>query len=246
MCERFSASSRYRTFSEPTASTIRAISCLSLAGRMAETPLDSTRPTQVGAAPVFVGTIVVVLLCIFGALFFDLSLAAIDRRESAAHAANAYNDGLRFLRAHEPAAALERFRTAAGIDRENAGYTLGLSEAMLQDGRVADAESTLTALLSKAENDGAVNLTMAHVMARESRFNDAKAYFHRAIFGRWGADSIPRRRQARFELIDLLSQHGSPGELLAELLPFEDVPAESTATRLRLGELFLRADSPAR
>ena len=47
---------------------------------------------------------------------------------------------------------------------------------MLQEGRTADAEATLRALLERAENDGAVNLTMAHVMVREARTEDAKAY----------------------------------------------------------------------
>ena len=95
----------------------------------------------------------------------------------------------------------------------------------------------MKALLDRAENDGAVNLTMAHVMMREGRVADAKAYFHRAIFGRWGADSIVRRTQARFELIDLLSRRGAPGELLAELLPLDATSPDSIALRRRLGHL---------
>ena len=77
-------------------------------------------------------------------------------------------------------------------------------------------------------------------MERENRWRDAKAYFHRAVFGRWGADSLARRRQARFELIDLLARRGAPRELLAELLPFEETSA-ATASRFvdRLGQLFI-------
>lgn len=201
---------------------------------------------QATNAPVFVGTIALVLLSTFGFLFFDLSLAAIDRRESAAHAANGYADGMALLRAHSPVAALEHFRTATSIDRSNVRYELALSEALLDAGRLADAESTLKTLLTRTENEGAVNLTMAHVMAREGRANEAKAYFHRAIFGHWRADSIARRTEARFELIDLVARRGTPGELLAELLPFEDISPDSTAERLRLGKLFLLAGSPAR
>jgi tetratricopeptide (TPR) repeat protein len=100
--------------------------------------------------------------------------------------------------------------------------------------------------LERAENDGAVNLTMAHVFERENRNEEAKAYFHRAVFGRWGADSLARRRQSRFELIDLLSRLGASRELLAELLPFEETPVDSVALRDRLGHLFILAGSPAR
>jgi tetratricopeptide (TPR) repeat protein len=47
-------------------------------------------------------------------------------------------------------------------------------------------------------------------------------------------------------LIDLLAKSGSSRELLAELLPFEEVPPDSVALRRRLGGLFLQAGSPAR
>ena len=209
--------------------------------------MASEGPLATRAGPsVFVGTIAGVLLAIMGMLFVDLSLAAIDRRESAGHAADAYDRGVSLLQSRNPAAAADQFRIAVGFDRNNINYSLGLAEATLEAGHTADAESTLKVLLTRSENDGAVNLTMAHVMMRQGRVPEAKAYFHRAIFGRWGEDSLVRRRQARFELIDLLTAHGAPSELLAELLPFEDVSPDSTALRLRLGRLFLLAGSPIR
>jgi tetratricopeptide (TPR) repeat protein len=131
------------------------------------------------------------------------------------------------------------------IERSNTRYALGLAEAALAARRFADAERTLRGLLERAENDGATNIVMARTLLREGRAGEAKAYFHRAIYGRWGADSIARRTDARFELIALLEKTGGP-ELLAELLPFEDVPADSVALRRRLGALFIAAGSPAR
>ncbi|HEY7395578.1 MAG TPA: tetratricopeptide repeat protein, partial [Gemmatimonadaceae bacterium] len=53
-------------------------------------------------------------------------------------------------------------------------------------------------------------------------------------------------RQARFELIDLLAKRRAGRELLAELLPLEETPADSVALRRRLGHLFNLAGSPAR
>jgi tetratricopeptide (TPR) repeat protein len=206
----------------------------------------SLRPPLSSSPSAFVGTMIAVVVCIVAFLFFDLSLAAIDRRESDAHAADAYARGVTLLGSGKAAAALEEFRTAIAIDRSNLKYALALSQAQLDAGDAAAAESTLKVLLIRTENDGAVNLTMAHVMAHEGRANDAKAYFHRAVYGRWGLDSVRRRADARFELIDLLAKHGTPTELLAELLPLEDVSVDSVALRLHLGKLFLQAGSPAR
>jgi tetratricopeptide (TPR) repeat protein len=212
---------------------------------------DSAAPQQSFAShladlSVFVGTFALIGLAIVLFLALDLSLARIDRSESAAHAASDYEEGVALLARNEPAKAIDRFASAVAIDRRNVNYTLALGQAKLQAGQPLEAQATITPLLDRAGNDGAVNLTMAHVMLRQQRIADAKAYFHRAIFGRWAADSLARRREARFELIDLLARSGSPGELLAELLPFEETSPDSTALRRRLGALFITAGSPAR
>lgn len=206
----------------------------------------SAIPARAVDASIFVGTILGIVVLIALVLSFDLFLARIDRRESDAHAADEYRTGVRLLQLGRASEAVERFGAAAAIDRGNVNYALALGDAMMRAGRVADADATLRALLDRAENDGAVNLTMAHVMIREARDEEAKAYFHRAIFGRWGADSLERRTQVRFELIDLLARRGDRRELLAELLPFEEVSPDSVALRRRLGTLFLAAGSPAR
>ena len=213
---------------------------------MTETDFRETARFRVASVSIFIGTIssIIVLICLL--LVFDLFLAHIDQRESATRADGEYQIGLAALRAGRPSDAADHFGAAVGIERANINYALGLGEAQLQAGRTADAEATLRPLLERAENDGAVNLTMAHVMLREARPEEAKAYLHRAIFGRWGADSVDRRNQARFELIDVLAERGPPRELLAELLPFEDVSPDSVALRRRLGKLFILAGSPVR
>ena len=213
---------------------------------MTETGVRATAQFRVANASVFMGTIAGIVVLIGLLLTFDVFLAHLDHRASAARADTEYQSGLAALRAGRPSDAADHFGTAVSIDRSNVNYALALGEAMLQEGRTTDAEATLRALLARAENDGAVNLTMAHVMLREARTEDAKAYLHRAIFGRWGADSVERRNQARFELIDLLAARGAPRELLAELLPFEDVSPDSVALRRRLGKLFILAGSPVR
>lgn len=213
---------------------------------MSEVAPSSRAARRTASTSVFVATFAGILIVTALLLLLDLFLARVVRRESDAHAADEYSEGLALLAAGHAQEAGARFGAAVAIDRQNVDYALALGEAMLEEGRITEAEATLKALLDRAENDGAVNLTMAHVMMRESRPQDAKAYFHRAIFGRWGADSVVRRTEARFELIDLLARSGAAGELLAELLPLEETSRDSTALRRRLGQLFILAGSPAR
>ena len=203
-------------------------------------------PAPTASVAAFVGTFALMTAAIAGLLLFDLFLARIDRRESAAHAANLYAEGISLLAKNRPAVAEDRFAVAVSIDRTNASFALALAEAKLERGQTAEAEATLRELLERAENDGAVSMVMARTLQRSGRPEEAKVYYHRAIFGRWGADSVERRREARFALIDLLAKSGSGPELLAELLPFEDTPPDSVALRERLAKLFIVAGSPAR
>jgi tetratricopeptide (TPR) repeat protein len=209
-------------------------------------PLMPPTPMPTATAAGFLGTFALMVAAIAGLLSFDLFLARIDRRESAAHAANLYSEGVALLSQHRPTQADDRFAAAVSIDRSNTSYALALAEAKLEEGDVSAAEGTLHDLLERAGNDGAVNLVMARTLLRSGRKEEAKAYYHRAIFGRWGADSATRRRETRFELIDLLVKAGSQPELLAELLPFEDTSPDSVALRARLAKLFIAAGSPAR
>jgi tetratricopeptide (TPR) repeat protein len=209
-------------------------------------PMPSAEPMPTANAGAFLGTFAVMSAAIAGLLVFDLFLARIERRESAAHAANEYADGVSLLAQHRPSDAADRFSAAVSINRSNTTYALGLAEAQLEGGHVADAESTLHDLLERAENDGAVNLVMARTLLRSGREEEAKAYYHRAIYGRWGPDSTARRREARFELIALLARRGSRPELLAELLPLDEAPPDSVALHERIANLFITAGSPAR
>jgi len=209
-------------------------------------PSAASLGDRLASASMFMGTILGTIVLIGVMLSLDLFLARVDSRESARHAASEYSAGIRLLQQGRANDAAERFGAAVAINRSNVNYALALGEAQLDDGRTSEAEATIKALLDRAGNDGAVNLTMAHVLEHQNRLQEAKAYYHRAIFGRWGADSTIQRRQARFELIELLAGHGAGGELLAELLPFEETPADSVALRRRLGHLFNLAGSPGR
>jgi tetratricopeptide (TPR) repeat protein len=204
----------------------------------------STLPTA--SAGEFVATFAIVLAAIAAFLFLDEWLARVDRAESRAHAANLYAEGRALLAQHQPHEASARFAAAVQTDRSVAAYQLGLAEAMLDDGRPDEAERALATVLERAQTDGRANLIMARVLARQRRMAEAKSYYHRAIYGAWGADSLTRRLEARLELIRLLSRAHAQRELLAELLPIQEAGRDSLGLQRLLGHLFIEAGSPER
>lgn len=212
---------------------------------MAE-PVRPRAATPVASVRVFLATFAAIIGVIIVLLGIDLALARVDRNETRQYAVHVYTEGQALLADGHTGDAVDRFATAVSLERTNLAYGLALAQAMLADRRTEDAEQTLHELLARAQNDGAVNLTMARLLDATGRRSDAKAYYHRAIYGRWGADSVQRRLRARFDLIDLLVRERAQEELLAELLPLQGTVADSTPILRRLAPLYLRAGSPVR
>jgi Flp pilus assembly protein TadD len=213
---------------------------------MAEDWASDPAPQALANTGEFLSTFAIVLACIALMLVVDVWLARIDARESRLHAVHLYNDGEALLVSGHPADAADQFASAQALDRSNARYGVALAEALLADGRVDDAETELRSVLGRAETDGAANLVMARILTREHRIPDAVAFYHRAIYGNWPATSSERPLDARLELIDLLVRRGAKQDVLAELLPLQEVDPDSVALRRRLGHLLVTAGSPER
>jgi len=186
------------------------------------------------------------LLAIAGLFAVDTFLAKTERAESQVEAVRLFEQGRVLMQRGENAEAVKRIKNAIAIERGNRDYLRTLAQAQLAAGQTADAESTLAELLQADSTDGLANLIMGHVLVKEGRFAEAVSYFHWAIYGSWNQDATKNRLQARFELIDLLAQHDSKAELLAELLPLQDETLPNLEARTRVGRLFLQAASPAR
>lgn len=144
------------------------------------------------------------------------------------------------------AEAVERFKDAISIDRDNRDYRLALADALLAAKNFMEAESTLSELLQRDSTDGDANLAMARVLVGESKIAEGISFYHRAIYGQWRTDAAQNRLKVRFELVDLLARQNAKEELLAELLPLQDAASADLQTRKRIGELFLSAGSPVR
>jgi len=194
----------------------------------------------------FLGTFALVFLAIASLFAVDVFLANTEKTERLVEAARLFEQGRALMQRGENAEAIERIEDALAIERGNRDYLRTVAQAQLAAGKTADAESTLAELLQTDSTDGLTNLIMGRVLVKEGRFAEAVSYFHRAIDGHWNQNATKNRLQVRFELIDLLTQHNSKEELLAELLPLQDQTLPNLEARIRLGRLFLLAASPAR
>lgn len=193
-------------------------------------------------------------LVTFGLVFFaiaaffvvDTFLARTERAETRVDAARLFEQGRALMQHGENADAVKLIKDAVSIERGKRDYLLTLAQAQTAAGKTADAESTLTELLQSDSTDGLASLIMARVLVKEGRFAEGVSYFHRAIYGHWNENAAQNRLRVRFELIDLLAQHDSKEELLAELLPVQDEAPRDVKAQTRIGQLFLMAGSPAR
>lgn len=185
------------------------------------------------SAPVFVATFLSLLALIAGFFFLDIALARADRHQSSSHAAQLYDEG-NVLLPSNPHEASDRFASAHAIARDDTRYALGLAQAMMADGRNDEAEQTLSDALAHAANDGPLNLQMARLLDRTGRVGDATVYYHRAIFGRWAADSVERETESRFELVALLARQKDQSAILAETLPLQAMLPVSSPMRHKL------------
>jgi len=203
-------------------------------------------PPPTASASEFILTLTLTLGAIVVLIVGDTALAKVDREATRSTAADEYRVGVNLVAHKRLDDAIEHLRTAATLDREKPVYTVALAQVVLAQGRANDAEQMLFPLLERYPRDGGANLAMARVLAKQGRIDEAKSYYHRAIYEIWPGDAARSRAIARFELIDILAQTDAKQELLAELLPIQDESPEDTVLRKRIANYFVLAGAPAR
>jgi tetratricopeptide (TPR) repeat protein len=211
-----------------------------------KTPAIQAAPVPSATLSEFIATFAIILAAIVGLLLFDTALATVDVRQRKIYAAREFAAGQALITRGGIEPGIEHLRAASTLDADNSAYGVGLAQAILADDRPADAEQMLLPLLERDPNDGAANLAMARVLEKEGRIEEAKSYYHRAIYGVWPRGADKNRTVARFELIDLLARTNAKQELLSELLPMQDDSTNDAAARKRIAHLFVVAGSPSR
>jgi Flp pilus assembly protein TadD len=187
--------------------------------------------------------IVLIVICLAGV---DQFLAKVESAEIRNTAQRSYLTGSRLLEAQKAGDATDFLVEAHALERQNSDYELQLIAALTATGKTTAAASLMTDILQREPNDGRANLMAARLTIRTGNTAEAKAYYHRAIYGDWSGNSGAHRVSARMELIELLAGKNQKQELLAELISLEAESPGSDDIRKRLGELFLLAGAPAR
>ncbi len=203
-------------------------------------------PPPAATASEFITTFASVIAAISVLLVFDTVFAKVDRHATQSRATSEFQAGETLSAVGNFRDAADHLEVAVSLDRENPAYSVALAEATLGRGRPEAAEQRLIPVLEHIPTDGAANLAMARVLAKQGRNEEAKSYYHRAIYGLWPADTDKNRRTARFELIGLLARTGAKQDLLGELLAIRDESTNDPALLKRIAHLFAVAGSPAR
>lgn len=190
--------------------------------------------------------IAVLSLVTIGLATADKFLARVESAEARSTAEHSFAAGERLLDQGKVDAAIDDFREAHSLARQNDAYGVQLVAALVKGGRINDAEPLLAEILQREPNDGKANLIAARLKVREGDPAEAEAHYHRAIYGRWSSGGDLARVGVRMELIEHLARAHRTQELLAELIALEAEEPADAKIQHRIGELFLLADSPAR
>ncbi len=135
--------------------------------------------------------------------------------------------------------AIDQYRRAITFGPSESQYRLQLAQTLLQTGRVTEAGAHLAELHEEDPTDAVVNLMIARIDARKNDLANAVTWYHRAIYGFWPANPVRNRIDARWELIQLLAQHGERREVIAELLQLFGESPDDPRLRLRIGRMLL-------
>ena len=92
-----------------------------------------------------------------------------------------------------------------------------LAQALAGAGHVGEAISYFEALWDTHPGDGFINLQLARLERRQHDETKALEYYRASVSGTWEGDGLARRREVRFEMIDLLIAQRQASEARQEL-----------------------------
>ncbi len=135
-------------------------------------------------------------------------------------------------------AAVEDFRTALLYARDDAGYQLGLAQALMGLKRDDEAHAYLVNLWEREPDNGLVSLELARIAVSKDETEQALRFYHNAIFGTWSGDEDTQRRRVRLELIAYLMRIHARPQAEAELIDLAATVGDNADEQEQLGEMF--------
>lgn len=183
-----------------------------------------------------------VVLCIISAILFAattlLSRRFEEFRVGLAH--RWFTRGEVAMQQNQPAQASSDFGNALFYNHENREYTFRLAQSLSAAHYDAQALPYFSTLWESEPGNGAVNLELARLQARNDGTDKALRYFHSAIYGEWQSDQQENRRLARLELIGFLMDRGLKQNAEAELIGLEAELPEDHSMDSQVAGLFLQ------
>jgi tetratricopeptide (TPR) repeat protein len=136
--------------------------------------------------------------------------------------------------------AAEEYRKALLFMPDEPDYRISLCVALVELGKLDEAESHLQQLLQDDPTDGLVNVMLARVAERRNKPAQAIDYFQRAVYGHWPREKLSSRHAARWELVSLLESQNRRTELVGELLQLYANSGGDLKEKTKIGFLLLQ------
>src|SRR5215471_10184659 len=130
--------------------------------------------------------VLLVLLAVGAAgLYFGVhAFAASSHAIRINDAAYWYNEGERQLGQQHAGAAVTAFRKACLIE-QNRVYARALAQALVADGREAQAHELLLQERQTTPEDPEINVDLGRLAAKENDIPETIRYYHNALYGAW-------------------------------------------------------------
>jgi len=187
--------------------------------------------------PIYIFWLSLLAIC-FSAFTFGVSrLYAKKQHELSVYW---FQRGENALAQANPREAISDLRTALLYSHDDSRYRFTLAQALEADNRVAEARSYFLNLLEDEPGNGAINLELARLAARQIDVNRALRYFNGAVYGAWDSDPILKRQQVRQELIHFLLAKDLKTQARGELLTFTTEMPKNSASELWVAQAFSR------
>ncbi len=180
-----------------------------------------------------------------GSLALTAAAASIYRNERISLGQKHYAEGEAFSKQSRTKEALGEYRTALLFLPDETEYRLSLATALLQDGRLDEAEAHLQQLADEEPANPLIHLGLARIAAKRHRSKIAIQDYQRAVYEYWPPAEIPERRAARWELVNLLQQAGRRTEMVGELIQLYASSPPDPAERDKIGFALMQEGATA-
>ena len=183
-----------------------------------------------------------VCITLVGAFVVTGFASSAYHRERNALGVMHYNQGRSLESQDQLEPALEEYRKALLFTPDKPEYRLSLATALLEDGRLDEAQTHLEQLLAENPTSGPINVLLGRLAVRQKNLPQAIEFYQRGVYEYWPESKSLQRRQARWELANLLNETGDRTGFIAELMQlYNNLPSGAISQKLKLGSLLLNS-----